>query len=117
MKHLGLIFILVFLSIKSLSQNCDLGLLFESKEKIEIISKLFNFGKSTDHQIKKIDDIVFSGTSYEIIFDGCRFYLPVVESFNDSKFTVGQEFIFTIAYVYVGRNKKYYYINEVRFIE
>jgi hypothetical protein len=117
MKHLGLILMLIFLSKISLSQNCDLGLFFESKEKIEINSKLFDFGKSTDHQIKKIDDIVFSGTSYEIMFNGCRFYLPVVERFNDSKFTVGQEFVFTIAYVYVGGNKKYYYIKEVRFIE
>lgn len=117
MKYFGLILALVFLSKISLGQNCDLGIFFESNEKIEIYSKLLDFGKSTDHQIKQIDDVVFSGTSYEIMFNGCRFYLPVVESFNDSKFTVGQEFVFTIAFVYFRDSKRYYYIKEVKYIK
>lgn len=117
MKQLALIITLIVLSKISFSQNCDLGLFFDSEVEIEINSKLLDFGKSADHQIKKVDDIIFSGTSYRVLFNGCEFYLPVVENFNDSKFTVGQEFIFVISYVYSESNKRYFYIKEVKFIE
>jgi hypothetical protein len=117
MKVFVMFFAVIFFSTKASCQICNLDSIFNSRSEIEIRGKLIDFGKSVESQIKRVKNVVFSNTSNLIAFDDCEFYLPVVEQFNHSKFVVGAEFIFVISYVFIERDKRYYYIKELKFIE
>jgi len=114
MKYNVVFLIFFFYSNTIIGQTCDLTSLFGQNAEIEIIGKKIEIGKSVDSHIKKVGKLTLSGTSYLISFDSCKYYLPVVEGFNDKRFELGGEYSFVISFVYLENGVRYYFIKEIK---
>lgn len=117
MRFIIIFFVISIYSTNAFCQKCNLDSIFGFRSEIEFKGKKIEIGKSVESKIKKVEDVVFSGTSYLISLNECQFYLPVAQNYNDSKFVIGGEFVFVISYVFIGENKKYHYIKEVKLVE
>lgn len=101
----------------AIAQECDLDSLFGNAHQLMLTGTIQSVGKAVEFAFLEPQEGPMSGTSYDLAFEGCTWYLPVLQAYANSKYRIGQQHKCLLAFVCKEDGGRLYYIKEIQIID